>query len=87
MSVLFLWLEVQSANEQAMLRTSEKFITKAGGQKLSGDVESKQPHALQPPNLISCSEALPAVWLLSSETAGLEQTALTQRSAGQDKVT
>lgn len=70
-----------------MLRTSEKFVTKVGGQKLSRDVESKQPHALQPPNLISLSEVLPAVWLLSLETAGLEQTALTPRSDGQDNVT
>lgn len=78
---------MESAKEQAMLRTSEKFITKVGGQKLSRDVESKQPHALLPPNLISLSEVLPAVRLLSSETAGLEQTALTQGSARQDKVT
>lgn len=78
---------MQSAKEQTRLRTSEKFITKVGSQKLSGDMESRQPHALQPLNLISLSEVLPAVWLLSSETAGLEQTALTQRSAKQDKVT
>lgn len=59
----------------------------SGGQKLSRDVESKQPHTLLPLNLSSLSEVPPAVWLLSSETAGLEQAALTQRAARQDKVT